>query len=49
MKIDVTDVGVEHVRVQRQVGMRYRASLIRVLVGMRVAMPAAVSVRVEVH
>jgi hypothetical protein len=49
MKIDVTDIGVDHVRVQRQVGMRDRASQIRVLVAMRVVMSSAVTVRVAVH
>jgi hypothetical protein len=49
MKIDVTDVRVKHVRVQRQVGMRDRASQIRVLVGMRVDVAAGVTVRVAVH
>ena len=49
MEVDMTGVGVELVRVQRQVGMRDRASLILVLVGMRVGMRRAVTVRVDVH
>ena len=49
MEVDMTGVGVELVRMQRQVGMRDRASLILVLVAMRVDMPAAVTVRVDVH
>ncbi len=36
MEVAMADVGVELVCVQRQVGMRERASLILVLVGMRV-------------
>ena len=34
MRIDMTGVGVERVRMQRDVGMGDRASLILVLVGM---------------
>ncbi len=49
MEVGMTGVEVELVRMQRQVGMRDRASLIRVLVAMRVHMPAAVTVRVDVH
>ena len=49
MRIDMIDVGVELVRMQRQVGMRDRESLILVLVGMRVLMDGAVTVRVGVH
>ena len=49
MEVGMTGVGVELVRMQRQVGMRDRASLILVLVAMRVAMRAAVTVRVDVH
>ena len=45
----MTGVGVELVGMQREVGMRDRAGLVFVLVAMRVAMPAAVTVRVEVH
>ena len=40
MEVDMAGVGVELVRMQGQVGMRDRASLILVLVGMRVACPA---------
>jgi hypothetical protein len=49
MEIGMADVDVGGVRVQVEVGMGDRASLVFVLVGMRVRMPAAVAVRVEVH
>ena len=49
VKVDMIGVGVELVRVQRQVGMRDRASLILVLVEMRVGMRGGVTVRVQVH
>ena len=49
MNVDMTGVGVDLICVQRQVDMRDCASLILVLVGMRVHMPAAVKVAVEVN
>lgn len=49
MEVAVADVDVALVGVQVEVGMRDRASLVCVLVGMRVDMPAAVTVRVGVH
>ena len=49
MEVGMTGVGVALVRMQRQVRMRDRASLILVLVGMRVDMRGAVTVRVDVH
>ena len=49
MRIDMTGVGMGRVRMQRDVGMGDRASLILVLVGMRVVCAAAVTVRVDVH
>ena len=49
MEITMADVGVELVGMQREVDMRARAGLVVVVVGMRVDMPAAVTVRVEVH
>jgi len=49
VKVDVTDVAVERVGVQRPIDVGERASLVRVLVAMRVPMCAAVTVRVRVH
>ena len=49
MNVEMTDVRVARVRMQGDVGMRDRASLIRVLVAMSVGMPAAVTVLVGVH
>jgi hypothetical protein len=46
MEVDMTDVGVALIRMQRDVGMREITSLIRVLIEMR---RTAVTVRVEVH
>ena len=45
----MADVDVGLVSVQVEVGMRDRAGLVRVLVGMRVHMCATVAVRVGVH
>jgi len=42
-------VDVDLVRVESEVGMRGRASPVRVLVAMQVGMSAAVTVRVHVH
>jgi len=49
MDVEMTGVAVELVRVQREVGMRDRARLILVLVGMRIDVRHAVSVRIDVH
>jgi hypothetical protein len=49
MEVAMADVGVELVRVQAEVDMRDRASHVFVLVGMRVHMCGAVTVRVDVH
>ena len=49
MKVDVTGVGVELIRMQGQIGVRDRASHVCVLVGMRVNMGAAVRVAVGVN
>ena len=49
MKVDVTDVAVALIDMVRHIGVRDRASLVCVLVGMRVNMGTAVRVRVGVR
>jgi hypothetical protein len=49
MDVGMTGIGVELVGMQRQVDMRDRTSLLLVLVGMRVHMRAAVTMRVDMH
>ena len=49
MEVDMAGVEMDLVSVQADVGMRDRASLVFVLVAMRVHMPGAVTVRVDVH
>jgi hypothetical protein len=49
MKVDMADVAVAPVGMQVQVGVTDRASLVRVLVGMCIRVPAAVAVRVSVR
>ena len=49
VEIDMAGVEVDVVRVQCEIDVRERASLVRVLVGMRVDVSGAVAVRVGVH
>ena len=49
MEIDMADVDVSLISMQRKVRMGDRASLVCVLVGMRVRMSAAVGMAVEVN
>ena len=49
MEIDMTGVEMDVIAMQREVGVRDRARLVGVLVGMRVRMCAAVAMRVSVH
>lgn len=49
MEIGMADIDVALVGMEKEVDVRDRASLVFVLVGMRVHMSAAIPVRVEVH
>ena len=49
MEIAVADVDVGLVSVEVEVGMGDRASQVRMLVGMRINMPAAIRVAVDVN